>query len=171
MSSQVGSGCRQGGGAAGSYTPVYVPRQIRIWLRNALIAGGALGVGLFGWQAVTADALGKDRSIDVCGFVRPETIASLVPDASGPQAEVRPTKSWCEFSGWVGEGAGRAKVSLWFGYVRSTRSQGESAAQWARYTVGNGSCVNCSMKPTPVRIGDESATAALDAVAAELDPA
>jgi hypothetical protein len=133
-----------------------MPRQIRIWLCSALIAGCALCVGLFGRQAVTADVPGKDRSIDVCGFVRPETIARLVPDASEPQAKIRPTNSWCVFSGWMGEGAGRAAVRMWFGYVRSTRSQGASAAQWARYEVRNGSCFNCSMEPTPVQIGDES---------------
>ncbi|WP_406045571.1 hypothetical protein OG799_14485 [Micromonospora sp. NBC_00898] len=133
-----------------------MPRQIRIWLRNALIAGCALGVGLFGRQAVTADVPGRDRSIDVCGFVRPETIARLLPDASKAQAEIDPTKSWCDFSGWVGEGDGRAEVHLWFGYVRSTRSRGASAEDWARYEVRGGSCINCRMKPTPVRIGDES---------------
>lgn len=133
-----------------------MPRQIGIWLRNALIAGCALGLGLFGWQAVTADVPARGRSIDVCGFVRPETIGRLVPHAAEPQTKIRPTDSWCEFSGWVGEGAGRADVRLWFGYVRSTRSQGESAAQQARYRVANVYCANCDAQPTPVRIGDES---------------
>jgi hypothetical protein len=133
-----------------------MPRQTRIWLCSALMVGWALGVGLFGWQAVTADVPAKDRSIDVCGFVRPETIARLVPDASKSPPEIGPAKSWCEFSGWAGEGAHRAEVHLWFGYVRSTRSQGESAAQRARYEVVNAYCPNCQTKPTPVRIGDES---------------
>lgn len=110
----------------------------------------------FDWQALTADVPAKDPSIDVCGFVRPATIARLVPEASKSMTDIGPTDSWCDFSGWVGEGADRAEVRLWFGYIRSTRSQGESAAQWARYEVRNGSCLNCFAKPTPTRIGDES---------------
>ncbi|MFC6017612.1 hypothetical protein ACFP2T_15520 [Plantactinospora solaniradicis] len=133
-----------------------MPRQVWIWLRNALIVGCALAVACFGWQVTTADAPPDGRSIDVCGFVRPETIARLVPEASEPEADIRPTNSWCEFSGWVGEGAGRKSVDLWFGYVREGRKEGASAEFQARRKVRYASCLNCNSQPTPVRIGDES---------------
>ncbi|MBE1487657.1 hypothetical protein [Plantactinospora soyae] len=133
-----------------------MPRQVWIWLRNALIVGGTLAVALFGWRLTAADAPPEGRSIDVCGFVRPETIARLVPEASEPAAEIGATNSWCEFSGWVGEGAGRARVNLWFGYVRAGREEGVSAEEQARQTVRFTECFDCRSEPTPVRIGDES---------------
>ena len=82
-----------------------------------------------------------------------------MPEASGPTAEPGNRGSiWCSLSGWVGEGSDRAKVDLWFGYLRSTRAEGESAVHRARNEVRywDWGCFNCRTRPTPVRIGDES---------------
>ncbi|WP_328416283.1 hypothetical protein OG470_25915 [Micromonospora sp. NBC_00389] len=126
-------------------------------LRNALIVGGTVGLGLFGWQASTADVPSRPPSVDVCGLARSETIARMVPAASQPTVE-HGNRGYvlCVASGRVGVGEDRADVVLWFGYLRSTRREGESAVQRARDEVHLWSCTRCRTHPTPVRIGDES---------------
>ncbi|SIM76343.1 hypothetical protein [Micromonospora cremea] len=126
-------------------------------LRNALIVGGTVGMGLFGWQTLTADVPSRPPAVDVCSLVRPETIARLVPEASPPTIE--PGNGgyiWCVYSGSVGAGDDRAEVELWFGYHRLTRAEGESAVQRARDEARAWRCMICRPRPTPVRIGDES---------------
>ncbi|MGI5520638.1 hypothetical protein ACQEUX_06750 [Micromonospora sp. CA-259024] len=126
-------------------------------LRNALIIGGTVGMGLFGWQTLTADVPSRPPAVDVCSLVRPETIARLVPDASQPTTEPGGQGYvWCVYSGWVGAGAHRDEAVLWFGYHRHTRAEGKSAVRRARDDVSVWRCLPCRPRPTPVRIGDES---------------
>ncbi|MFI6269651.1 hypothetical protein [Micromonospora zamorensis] len=126
-------------------------------LRNALIVGGTVGMGLFGCQTLTADVPSRPPAVDVCSLVRPETVARLVPDASRPTIE-RGGRGYdlCVYTGWVGVGAHRDEMVLWFGYHRHTRTDGESAVRRARDDVRDWRCTRCPPRPTPVRIGDES---------------
>ena len=129
-------------------------------LRNALIIGGTAGMGLFGWQAMSADVPCRPPAVDVCGLVRPEMIARLMPQASPPTIE--PGGRGEHLVRGLRPGRPRRrpprKAELWFGYQRFPRADGESSVRQARDETRSAGNLNnpAGPRPTPVRIGDES---------------